>query len=1125
MTSQMSSAQKEHVRAFLKFGTEQQPISSSILRESLGEDKPYIKLSSAGDLCTFCDKKPGSGQKPRHTDRETKFIQKDAQDFAFEKIYGPSSTVADCFEDIGVPAVERAMAGKHSVIIASGGICSEKTTIVYGSAIDAPGIPVLGLVQSCCIRVVELVSGNLTARLFCKFIEVNANEDINDLIDPQRKCLAAKESNGRVRVEGAFAGEFKNIEEAQYFIGLGIHNGSASSLRSHRILTIEVVLEIDRKLQRGVITFVDIAAFAEAPRRNVSVATSPSTPREAGGINKGVLAIRSCVDSLILARPHVPWRDSKISFLLKDYFRADYAVSFLITVSTDSKYLSESLQLMAFGSSARKIEIANQQATDAKLDQKSEIASYKREVSSLQEQIQSLRSMQLTNSESSQVHKYKERMELITKVLYFLMDPKQAKEVEDMEVPSISVDELHKAFQFQLKRIFHDVHIARDRNDFAGMQRTIAMGQSMAISPQIKYFVAPAHWSLLSCQQLQQTKSEVMFDIAEWETKFQEAYRKVNVAIKAYSVYSTSSTLPNDANLEQFLKYIVNFMFGRIVDKKAGSLVYLFTRPATRQKILHMSENVIAAERSLKFQQHVLAENADAVAVLSVISTWVSQFYFRLLDLVRILKSFISADGQLLSEQAKFNATWLFSSVASPLVWQKCSTLSDLCLGNIFGVEQNIAAMRLSTSKLKLNTAPFFNDAGAKLQLCLQSSCNSIINMLNHDGKKFLTNCCIENKLLPVEDHVIDCDLCKVSFPESLELSPLIQLGTCLVIFCSQKNVDLSLFAVIYTKHIQKLRCYSEEVRETREMDHVLEILSLNEAGQPSMVCLNFQSLFRRSCWVANLQKFGEIEPDVGEEMAQLSAKESTMSQALEKYSGQSGQSGRLDAHWTIEDEANTQRMHTLETQILIQESRMAETELVGMISQPSYNQVDNRAKSGSDLFAGANQAAQSQRSLVDSNKSSDHTIGITSVTNHSPTNKEVEAQILSQSASFVASFNKPSQPSVKNPSAGDIIFAREEAKLSAIQRAIEAGTSAIPSLRQGELLIKFNKGSSKNMERYVMLLDKTNILVWGSIEKLTSNLNLRDVLGISLGMGSSTLRRAYCAENHHTLPKLTNGN
>jgi hypothetical protein len=92
------------------------------------------------------------------------------------------------------------------------------------------------------------------------------------------------------------------------------------------------------------------------------------------------------------------------------------------------------------------------------------------------------------------------------------------------------------------------------------------------------------------------------------------------------------------------------------------------------------------------------------------------------------------------------------------------------------------------------------------------------------------------------------------------------------------------------------------------------------------------------------------------------------------------------------------------------------------------------------------------------------------------------------------------------------------------MQRAIETGISAIPSLRQGDLLIKFNKRSSKNVERYVMLMDKTFMIVWGSIEKLTSNLNLREVLGISLGMGSSTLRRAYCAENHHSLPKLTNG-
>ena len=203
----------------------------------------------------------------------------------------------------------------------------------------------------------------------------------------------------------------------------------------------------------------------------------------------------------------------------------------------------------------------------------------------------------------------------------------------------------------------------------------------------------------------------------------------------------------------------------------------------------------------------------------------------------------------------------------------------------------------------------------------------------------------------------------------------------------------------------------------------------------------------------------------------------------------------------------------------------MAETELVSMVSQPAIKQGDDRAIVASEIFAGTNQLLPSQRSTANFSKSQDYAIANVSLSSV-PAKKEVEAPNLSQSASFAASFSKPSQPivEVKSPSAGDIIFARDEAKLTSIQRAIETGTSAVPSLRQGELLIKFNKGSSKNMERYVMLLDKTNILVWGSIEKLTSNLNLRDVLGISLGMGSSTLRRAYCAEDHHTLPKLTNG-
>lgn len=1120
MTSQASAAQKERVRTFLKFGPEPHSLSSSILRESIVDDKPFIRLGCTGESCTFCDKKQlASGQKPRHTDRETKFIQKDAQDFAFEKIYGPSSTVADYFEEIGVPAVERAVAGKHSVVIVSGGIASEKNTIIYGSAIDAPGAPVLGLVQSCCIRAVEMVASNPTARFSCKFIEVNANEDINDLIDPQRKFLGVKENNGRVHVDGVYAGEFKNIEEAQYFIGLGIHHGNLSSTRSHRILTIEVALETERVSQHGSIKFVDIAALAETPRRHISVATSPNTPREAGGLNKGVLAIRSCIDSLILARPYIPWRDSKISFLLKDYFRSDFAVSFLITVSSDSKYLSESLQLMALGASARKIEIAHLPAKVMKFDKISAVASYKREISELHEKIQSLQSMQLIGSESSQVQKFKERMELLTKIIFFLMDPKKAQEIQDMETPSISADELHKVFRFQIQRVFRDVQILRDQNDFASLQRINAMGQSMSISPQVRYFGSPAHWSLLSCNQMTQSKAEVMFDIAEWETKFQEAYHTVNVAIKAYSVYSTSSTLPNDVSLEQFLKYIVNFMFGRLVDKKSGSLVYLLTRPATRQKILHLSENVISAERSLKFQQHVLADNSDAVAVIATISTWISQFYFRLLDLVRILKTFNSSEGPLLPEQAKFNSTWLFSSVSTPLVWQKCSNLSDLCLGNIYR-SGNPSVLNLSPRKQKDDVSLLFTDAAKKLQIGLQSSCNAIIDMLNQQGKKFLTNCCIENKLLPVEDHVIDCDLCKVSYPDILEMSPLILLDSFLVIFSSQKNVDLSLLTIIDTKRVQKLRCYSESARETNEMEHVLEILSLNEFGQPYMVCLNFGSVLRRSCWVANLQRFHEIEPDIGDEMAQssLSQKESKLTQALEKYTAQSG---RTETHWGIRDEASTQKMQTLEAELLIQEAKMEESELANILSHTSFKPGEARsiAAIGTEIFTAAGASGIPQRSTT--TKISEHATA--SISNTSPKKDNATS---AQSASFVASFSKPSQPSVevKVPTAGDLIFARDEVKLTAIQKAIETGATAVPSLRQGELLIKFNKGSSKNMERYVMLLDKTNMIVWGGIEKLTSNLNLREVLGISLGMGSSTLRRAYCTEDHHTLPKLTNG-
>jgi hypothetical protein len=645
------------------------------------------------------------------------------------------------------------------------------------------------------------------------------------------------------------------------------------------------------------------------------------------------------------------------------------------------------------------------------------------------------------------------------------------------------------------------------------------MAQSMQISSQTKHFAASHHWSSFACKHLKQTKSEAMFDLAEWETRFLEGYRKVNIAIKAYSVYSTQSTLPNDAGLEQFLKYVVNFMFGRCAEKKSGSLVYLFTRPATGQKILHMSENLIAAERSLKFQQHVLAENEDAVAVITVIYDWVSQFFFRFSDLVHILKTFISADGQLLTEQTKYNADWLFSCEWPPLIWQKCSKLCDLCLETVSkSVNPSMMNLNSQTPDKECNDSAFFSHSRIHLQNCLVNACNAIIDMLDRTGKKFLTDCCVENKLLPMAKHMIDCDLCKVSYPETFETCPLIQLGSFLVIFGTQKNVELRLLTVIDSKRIQKLRCSSEH--ETNDTDFLLEILSLNEHDQLSMICLNFRSLFRRSCWIANLQQVGEIQPDISEEITSSSRGESQMAQALEKYTAQSIKAEHL---WGIDAEAHNQRMQGLDAILLIQESRKAESELAQIISQSTQKTRDpsHPTSIGTELIMGTDEKEASTRN----NQSIRHAISTASPSKITASQQDFTSAAPSRSIAFIDSLNKP-QPNVDKRaiSASEIILAREEAKLTDMQRAIETGISAIPSLRQGDLLIKFNKRSSKNVERYVMLMDKTFMIVWGSIEKLTSNLNLREVLGISLGMGSSTLRRAYCAENHHSLPKLTNG-
>lgn len=145
---------------------------------------------------------------------------------------------------------------------------------------------------------------------------------------------------------------------------MGISRGSAADPSSYPH-------EPPRARRLGKLTFVDLAG-SERPRDLDSGAFNKSTygqtvardnaTTEAGYINKSLTALGKCVYVLAergrrtdgggTLNGHVPYRDSKLTRLLSDYFGDGSRVSLLVTVSSDPRHVGETVGTLKFGARA-----------------------------------------------------------------------------------------------------------------------------------------------------------------------------------------------------------------------------------------------------------------------------------------------------------------------------------------------------------------------------------------------------------------------------------------------------------------------------------------------------------------------------------------------------------------------------------------------------------------------------------------------------------------------------------------------------------------------------------------------------------------------------------------------------
>ncbi|XP_073160592.1 kinesin-like protein KIF23 isoform X4 [Lepidochelys kempii] len=197
-----------------------------------------------------------------------------------------------------------------------------------------------------------------------------------DFIPPQSKVLR-EDQNHNMYVIGCTEVEVKSTEEAFEVFWRGqkkrrIANTQLNreSSRSHSVFMIKLaqapldadgdnVLQEREQITLSQLSLVDLAGSERTNRTKAE----GNRLREAGNINQSLMTLRTCIEVLRENQMYgtnkmVPYRDSKLTHLFKNYFDGEGKVRMVVCVNPKAEDYEESLQVMRFAEMTQEVEVA-----------------------------------------------------------------------------------------------------------------------------------------------------------------------------------------------------------------------------------------------------------------------------------------------------------------------------------------------------------------------------------------------------------------------------------------------------------------------------------------------------------------------------------------------------------------------------------------------------------------------------------------------------------------------------------------------------------------------------------------------------------------------------------------------
>ena len=280
--------------------------------------------------------------------------------FKYDKVFKLDSPQNEIYEYVGKRIVDDVMEGYNGTIFAYGQSGSGKTYTMYGPDIfDDLYKGIIPRIVEDIFNYVEKADDNVDFQFKLSVLEIY-KEVMYDLLTQTGDLKIQENPETGVKIDGLSEVYLSSLNEFFDYVELSQINRKTAetklnhnSSRSHCLLILEISQSFKREklIKKGILNLVDLAGSEKISKTGAVGLTL----EEAKKINLSLSTLGNVIHALTHKAEHIPYRDSKLTRLLKESLGGNYKTSLIVTCSPHSYNLDEVVSSLLFAKRVKTI--------------------------------------------------------------------------------------------------------------------------------------------------------------------------------------------------------------------------------------------------------------------------------------------------------------------------------------------------------------------------------------------------------------------------------------------------------------------------------------------------------------------------------------------------------------------------------------------------------------------------------------------------------------------------------------------------------------------------------------------------------------------------------------------------